>query len=60
MFAEDQPHMLAEGSDRDSAASPKQHVNQLYPTVLILQKSIQSSYTAGELAKYHNMMRAGS
>jgi hypothetical protein len=32
----------------------------LYPRVLILQKSIQSSYTAGELAKYHNMMRAGS
>jgi hypothetical protein len=47
--------MLADGSDRDSAANPEQYLNQLYLTVL--QKSIQSSYTIGELAKYYTIMR---
>jgi hypothetical protein len=55
LFAEERLHMLADGSDRDSAASPEQHLNQLYLTVL--QKCIQSSYTAKELAKYHSIMR---
>jgi hypothetical protein len=55
LFAEERLHMLADGSDRDSAASPEQQLNQLYLTVL--QKSIQSSYTARELASYHSMMR---
>jgi hypothetical protein len=54
-FPEDRLHMLANGSDRDSAASPEQHLNQLYLTVL--QKSIQSSHTAGELAKYYSIIR---
>jgi hypothetical protein len=55
LFPEDRLHMLADGSDRDSAASPEQHLNRLYLTVL--QKSIQSSYTARELAKYYSIMR---
>ncbi|KAH5983399.1 hypothetical protein HBI84_247440 [Parastagonospora nodorum] len=55
LFAEERLQMLANGSDRDSAASPEQHLNQLYLTVL--QKSIQSSYTIGELAKYYSIMR---
>jgi hypothetical protein len=55
LFAEERLHMLADGSDRDSAASPEQHLNQLYLTVL--QKSVQSSYTARELARYHSMIR---
>jgi hypothetical protein len=55
LFAEERLHMLADGSDRDSAASPEQHLNQLYLTVL--QNSIQSSYTARELAKYYSIMR---
>jgi hypothetical protein len=55
LFAEERLHMLTDGSDRDSAASPEQHLNQLYLTVL--QKSIQSSYTARELEKYYSMMR---
>jgi hypothetical protein len=55
LFAEERLHMLADRSDRDSAASPEQHLNQLYLTVL--QKSAQSSYTARELARYYNMMR---
>jgi hypothetical protein len=55
LFAEERLHMLADGSDRDSAASPEQHLNQLYLTVL--RKSIQSSYTARELARYYSMMR---
>jgi hypothetical protein len=38
LFAEDRLHMLADGSNRDSAASPEQHLNQLYLTVL--QKSV--------------------
>jgi hypothetical protein len=54
-FPEDRLQMLADGSDRDSAASPEQHLNQLYLTVL--QKSIQSSNTARELAKYYSIMR---
>jgi hypothetical protein len=54
-FPEDRLHMLANGSDRDSAASPEQHLNQLYLTVL--QKSIQKSSTAGELKKYYTIMR---
>jgi hypothetical protein len=55
LFAEERLEMLADGSDRDIAASPEQHLNQLYLT--ILQKSVQSSYTARELAKYYSMMR---
>jgi hypothetical protein len=55
LFAEERLHMLADGSVRDSAASPEQHLNQLYMTVL--QKSVQSSYTAREIARYHSMMR---
>ncbi|KAH6134154.1 hypothetical protein HBI68_251490 [Parastagonospora nodorum] len=55
LFPEDRLHMLADGSDRNSAASPVKHLNQLYLTVL--QKSIQSSYTARELAKYYSIMR---
>ncbi|KAF2623300.1 HET-domain-containing protein, partial [Macroventuria anomochaeta] len=55
LFAEERLHMLADGSDCDSAASPEQHLSQLYMTVL--QKSVQSSYTARELARYHSMMR---
>jgi len=55
LFAEERLQMLADGSDRDSAASPEQHLNQLYLTVL--QKSIQSSYTTRELAKYYSIMR---
>jgi hypothetical protein len=54
-FPEDRLHMLADGSDCESAASPEQHLNQLY--LRVLQKSIQGSYTAGELAKYYNIMR---
>jgi hypothetical protein len=54
-FPEDWLHMLADGSDCESAASPEQHLNQLY--LRVLQKSIQGSYTAGELAKYYNIMR---
>ncbi|KAH5622319.1 hypothetical protein HBI68_251460 [Parastagonospora nodorum] len=55
LFAEERLQMLTDGSDRDSAASPEQHLNQLYLTVL--QKSIKSSYTARELAKYYSIMR---
>lgn len=55
IFAEERLHMLTDGSHCDSAASPEQHLNQLYLTVL--QKSIQSSYTARELAKYYSMRR---
>jgi hypothetical protein len=55
LFAEERLQMLADGSDRDSIASPEQHLNQLYLTVL--QKSVQSSYTARELAKYYSIMR---
>jgi hypothetical protein len=55
LFAEERLQVLANSSDCDSAASPEQHLNQLYLTVL--QKSIQSSYTAGELAKYYSIMR---
>jgi hypothetical protein len=55
LFPEDRLHMLADGSDRDSAASPEQHLNQLY--LAVLQKSIQSSHTARELAKYYSIMR---
>jgi hypothetical protein len=55
LFAEERLDMLADGSGHDSAANPEQHLNQLYLTVL--QKSIQSSYTAQELAKYHSIMR---
>lgn len=55
LFAEERLQMLADGSDSDSAASPEQHLNQLYLTVL--QKSSQSSYTARELAKYYSIMR---
>jgi hypothetical protein len=55
LFTEERLHMLADGSDCDNAASPEQHLNQLYLTVL--QKSIQNSYTAGELAKYYGIMR---
>jgi hypothetical protein len=55
LFAEDRLHMLANGSDHDSAASPEHHLNQLYLTVL--QKSVQSSYTSRELARYYSMMR---
>jgi hypothetical protein len=47
--------MLTNSSDRDSAASLEQHLSQLYLTVL--QKSIQSSRTAGELAKYYSIIR---
>jgi WD40 repeat protein len=55
LFAEERLHMLADGSDRDSLASPEQHLNQLYLTVL--QKSVQSSYTARKLARFYSMMR---
>jgi hypothetical protein len=55
LFAEERLHMLADGSDRDNATSPEQHLNQLYLTVL--KKSVQSSYTARELARYHTMIR---
>jgi hypothetical protein len=55
LFAEERLQMLADGSDREIAASPEKHLNQLYLTVL--QKSIQSSYTARELAKYYSIMR---
>ncbi|KAJ4329679.1 hypothetical protein N0V87_010661, partial [Didymella glomerata] len=54
-FAEDRLDMLADGSDCDSAAGPERHLDQLYLTVL--QKSVQNSYTAAELAKYHGLMR---
>jgi hypothetical protein len=47
LFAEERLQVLANSSE--------QHLNQLYLTVL--QKSIQSSYTAGELAKYYSIMR---
>lgn len=53
-FAEDRLDMLADGSDCDSAAGPERHLDQLYLTVL--QKSVQNSYTAAELAKYHGLM----
>ncbi|KAF3029628.1 hypothetical protein E8E12_000946 [Didymella heteroderae] len=55
LFAESRLHMLADGSDHESANCPEGHLNQLYLTVL--QKSVQNSYTATELAKYHGLMR---
>jgi hypothetical protein len=55
LFAEERLQRLADGSDRDSAASPEQHLNRLYLTVL--QKPVQSSYTAQGLTKYYNIMR---
>ncbi|KAF3031160.1 hypothetical protein E8E12_001151, partial [Didymella heteroderae] len=55
LFAESRLHMLADGSDHESATGPEGHLNQLYLTVL--QKSVQNSYTATELAKYHGLMR---
>ncbi|KAF1937824.1 hypothetical protein EJ02DRAFT_355910, partial [Clathrospora elynae] len=55
LFADERLHMLADGSDCDSAASPEQHLNRIYITVL--QSSVQSSYTARELAKHHSIMR---
>jgi hypothetical protein len=55
LFAESRLHMLADGSDPESANGPEGHLNQLYLTVL--QKSVQNSYTATELAKYHGLLR---
>lgn len=47
-------HSIIDRSDRDSAASPEQH-NQLH--LIVLQISIQGSYTARELEKYSSRMR---
>jgi hypothetical protein len=54
-FPEERLQMLADGSGRESAASPERYLNQLYLTVL--QKSVQSSDIARELAKFHSIMR---
>ncbi|KAF3015238.1 hypothetical protein E8E12_000031, partial [Didymella heteroderae] len=55
LFAESRLQMLADGSDHEGTNGPEGHLNQLYLT--ILQKSVQNSYTATELARYHGLLR---
>ncbi|KAF1963428.1 hypothetical protein CC80DRAFT_433024 [Byssothecium circinans] len=55
LFAEERLRTLVEGGDSDSTATPEEHLNEIYDTVLMA--STQTSYTTQEKDKYYSILR---
>jgi hypothetical protein len=55
LFAEERLRTIVNGSDSNSAATPEEHLNGIYVTVLM--DSIQTSYTTQEKDEYYSILR---